>query len=80
MMPTPTKSEQCYTAMVIDDDEFSFENLRAKLRHMDVTTVIWANNGRAAINMLDAMAKPPDLVICDIFMPEVALCSAGGRQ
>ena len=70
-MPAPMTQGAYGSALVVDDDEFSFENLRLKLQRLNITTIGWAPNGRAAMAILDAMAAPPDLVICDIFMPEM---------
>ncbi len=59
------------SALVVDDEEFSKDNLCEKLMTLGVSTVYGSSNGLAAIGVLDQMANPPDLILCDIFMPDM---------
>ncbi len=59
------------TVLVVDDDEFSREVLRKKLGFWGVKDIHMAHDGRNAIAVLDGMARAPDFLICDIFMPDM---------
>ena len=59
------------TVLVVDDDEFSREVLRKKLSFWGVKDIHMAHDGRNAIAVLDGMARAPDFLICDIFMPDM---------
>ena len=58
------------TFLVVDDDDYSQDLARLTLGKLGFTKVEVATNGRFGLRALDAMPKPPDFVICDIFMPE----------
>lgn len=71
-MPLHTvQSGHTKSALVVDDDDFSQENICEKLRMLGLGKVYSANNGRSAIRALDQMRNPPELIICDIFMPDM---------
>ncbi len=57
------------TVLVVDDDAFSREVLRKKLDFWGVTDIHMAANGIDALGALSAMARMPDFLICDIYMP-----------
>ena len=59
------------TVLVVDDDEFSREVLRKKLAYWGVTDIHMAKDGREGIAIFDTMARKPDFLICDIFMPDM---------
>ena len=59
------------TVLVVDDSESSREVTRKKLDFLGVTDIHMANNGREGLAVLNAMARVPDFVICDIFMPDI---------
>lgn len=59
------------TVLVIDDDTFSQDHLLRRLAQLGLDDVHMANNGRAAEKLLDLLPNPPDVIICDIFMPEM---------
>ena len=57
--------------LIVDDDEFSQEILRRKLALLGLTNVQLAGNGFAALRVLKLLPRPPDFLICDIFMPDM---------
>ncbi|MCC6879234.1 MAG: response regulator [Rhodocyclaceae bacterium] len=54
--------------LVIEDEEAIRANLRRFLR-LEAHEVIEAADGRAGVEA--ARARPPDLIICDLMMPEL---------
>ena len=59
------------TVLVVDDSELSREILRKKLEFWGVTDIRMAQDGRDGLAVLDALARTPDFLICDIFMPDM---------
>jgi len=59
------------SVLLIDDDEFSQEILRKTFSGWGVADIRLAINGKKAVLLLDAMPVPPDVLICDIFMPDM---------
>lgn len=70
MENTPAQDVQP-SVLVIDDDEFSQEILRRKLALLGLTDVQIASNGLTALRVLNQMQRPPDFLVCDIFMPDM---------
>ena len=62
---------QSATVVVVDDDPFSQAIFRKRLAELDVSDIHVADNGKEAMLRLDAMARAPDFLICDIFMPDM---------
>lgn len=58
------------TAMVVDDDVYSRDLMRKTLGALGFTTVHVAHDGSDGLRVLDKLAVQPDLLICDIFMPD----------
>ena len=59
------------TVLVVDDDEFSRDVITEMLRAQGVTNMLVADGGLSALRVLAGMKRPPDLMICDIFMPDM---------
>lgn len=59
------------TVMVVDDDEITRTVLQEMLRQAGVVDVHLAEDGRKALRALAAMPQAPDLLICDIYMPDM---------
>ena len=57
--------------LVVEDDEFNQEILRRKLGLLGFTDIHVANNGRTGVRVLEKLPRPPDFLICDIFMPDM---------
>ena len=59
------------SVLVVDDDAFSRDVLQETLAAQGILDIQTADNGRSALRLLEAMAIPPDLLICDVFMPDM---------
>ena len=59
------------SVLIVDDDDFSQELLSAMLTALGVTEVHFAGDGRVGLRTLAAMPRPPDYLICDVFMPDM---------
>jgi len=59
------------SVLVVDDDEFSRDVLQEMLQAQGVTQIVMAGNGRIALNTLSDLPNPPDLIVCDVFMPDM---------
>lgn len=57
--------------LVIEDDDIICEMLCMHLEHLGVTHVSTAPNGRKALRLLARTDPKPDLLLLDIFMPEM---------
>jgi CheY-like chemotaxis protein len=57
--------------LIVDDDTFSHKLLSAMLRKLAVTDVHTAINGRIGLRTLAELPRPPDVLICDVFMPDM---------
>lgn len=68
---SPKQRPRPTSVLVVDDDELTQELLLEMLRDLGVTQVQTAHNGREALKILAALQPIPELLICDIFMPEM---------
>jgi CheY-like chemotaxis protein len=59
------------TVMIIDDDEFSRDVLSEMLTAQGVSDIHSADSGRMALQILAGLPKTPDVLICDVFMPDM---------
>lgn len=57
--------------LVIDDDPILCEICKSHLQSIGVPRVDIAGDGRKALALLNIAGSPPDLVICDLNMPEL---------
>jgi len=58
------------TALLVEDDPLVGALLAQALRERGIRQVVTATNGQAALAALSRMAIPPELVVCDLLMPE----------
>lgn len=58
-------------ALLVDDDEISLNLTHITLESLGLTEVVVAQDGGAALRLFDRMAVKPDLVVCDLYMPEM---------
>lgn len=65
--PTPRPLQ----VWVIEDEDIISETLCMHLEHLGVTNVVTAPNGRKALRLLARTQPPPDLILLDIYMPEM---------
>ena len=59
------------TALIVDDDSFSHKLFTAMLAKLGVSDVHTAVNGRVGLRTMAQMPRPPDVLICDVFMPDM---------
>lgn len=71
MIEATGQAQPLRSALIVDDDEFSREVLGGMLSSLGFTTISEAENGRVALRQLKQLPTPPDLLICDIFMPDM---------
>ena len=58
------------SVLVIDDEESSQQVARIALERIGFKDIVVVGDGAVAVRVLDGMVRPPDFVLCDIFMPE----------
>ena len=59
------------TVLIVDDDSFSHKLFTAMLAKLGVGDVHTAINGRVGLRTLAGLPRPPDILICDVFMPDM---------
>ena len=57
--------------LIVDDDSFSQAFFSEMLTALGISEIVSASNGRTALRTLNTLARPPDLLICDVFMPDM---------
>jgi CheY-like chemotaxis protein len=69
--PSTPNGNHSKTVLVVDDNAFSCELIAGTLEGMGVTNVRTADNGRSALGLIKTLPQVPDLLVCDIFMPDM---------
>ena len=59
------------SVLVVDDDAFSRDWLSELCGGLGISHIHTADNGYAAIKRLRQMDVLPDLIVCDIYMPDM---------
>ena len=62
---------QNLNAMIIDDDEFQIEFVTEQLTELGVVQIMKANGGESGLASFDISQDKPNLLICDIQMPNI---------
>jgi CheY-like chemotaxis protein len=57
--------------LLLDDDKFTLEIIGDMLLELGVAEVIRAENGEQGLAMLAGLSSQPDILICDLSMPEM---------
>jgi len=70
-MDPQTAQKPMPSVLIVDDDAFSREVLHEMLAAEGIVNIQMADNGRSALRALAAMGSPPELLICDVFMPDM---------
>ncbi len=70
-MNNATRKGQIGSVLVVDDDDISCDIVCAMLGDLGVTEVHCAGNGQAGLRTLAELANTPDVLICDLFMPDM---------
>jgi len=60
-----------HKVLVIDDDDFMLDLVKALLNQMGITGVQLANNGHDGLLLTSSDMKAPDIIICDLQIPEM---------
>ena len=66
-----SNSSELMHALLVDDDSIYRNFLRQTLEDLGVKNIIEAADGRQAIRMLQESAEAIDLIVCDVYMPEM---------
>ena len=72
-MPPPivsTGSYQSLRVLLIDDDNFMLELISDILHDMGIANITTAGDGRQGMTAFEAAKPVPDIIICDINMPD----------
>lgn len=59
------------TVWAIDDDEINLDIMRDLLDQLGVTSVQVMSHSRKAMGLLATTTNPPDVIILDIYMPDM---------
>ncbi|MBC7404858.1 MAG: response regulator [Cytophaga sp.] len=66
-----TFSDKKLKVMIIDDDEFQIDFVVDQLGELGIYQVVSASSGKSALATFDKAQPKPDLLICDIQMPDI---------
>lgn len=67
-----TQTKQAVTTvLVVDDDDFTQALLRGMLEQLGISDIHSAANGIEGLRALRNMQRAPDVLICDVFMPDM---------
>jgi CheY-like chemotaxis protein len=61
---------RAFRVLLVDDDKFMRTVLGDMLRDLGATAVTMAENGSAALTAYGHLVPPPELVLCDLNMPD----------
>ena len=60
-----------YKLMIVDDDDFQIEFVSDLLNELGITHITTALGGEIGLSKFDRSQKKPDLLLCDIQMPDI---------
>jgi len=67
---TPTEIKDLHV-MIVDDDDFQIEFVSDLLNELGITHITTALGGEIGLSKFDRSQKKPDLLLCDIQMPDI---------
>lgn len=70
-MNTSTKTPMEQSVLILDDDEFSQDLMIGMFEELGITKVSTAIDGNDGLRVLEKMSVAPDILICDILMPDM---------
>lgn len=70
-MPHALSIERPRTVMVVDDDTFSQQAVCESLALLGPLSISTADDGFAALRQIKSASVMPDVLICDIYMPNM---------
>lgn len=59
------------SVLLVDDDDFALETMRDALAPLMLSSIATASDGLAALRQLKSSVQLPDLLICDVYMPNM---------
>jgi CheY-like chemotaxis protein len=59
------------SVLVVDDDDFALESMLEALAPLMLGSIATATDGLAALRHLRSNPTPPDVLICDVYMPNM---------
>lgn len=71
MQHSESQTSRATTFLVVDDDEFSAEFFREMLQQDGLCHIEIATNGKRALQALASMKQAPDMLVCDLCMPDM---------
>ncbi len=66
-----TKNYENLSVLIVDDDEFQVDFVSDLLTDLGVKKIIAANGGKQGLAAFDSASVKPDLLLCDIQMPDI---------
>jgi two-component system response regulator CpxR len=83
-LTTQEETRSNFCVLVIDDDQLIIDYISILLTALRISNCIAATDGAQALAQLDNTAQRPDLIICDLVMPNMDgfefLTQLGRRQ
>jgi len=70
MLDNTTATNQL-KVLLLDDDDFSHEVISSMLQKLGIHDLHTAINGKSGLVELGKFQSPPDLLICDLIMPDM---------
>ena len=64
------RSRPTHRVLLVDDDKFMLVVVSDMLRDMGISAITTAANGTEGLAALGRMAVPPDVILCDLSMPQ----------
>lgn len=59
------------SVFILDDDDFSHEIIAGSLKQLGISNIHTSHRATDALRQLSEMAVAPDILICDILMPDM---------
>jgi len=65
-----TQTPRFQHVLLVDDDEYSLRLLQDTLGALGVGSIVCASDGASGLRAFTHMQPRPDLVVCDLYMPD----------
>jgi CheY-like chemotaxis protein len=70
-VPVVSTLSSAMSVLLVDDDDFALESMREALAPLMLSSVATATDGFAALRHIKSSPQPPDVLICDVYMPNM---------
>jgi CheY-like chemotaxis protein len=70
-MNSTAKAATEQSVLILDDDEFAQDLMIGMFEELGITQITTAIDGNDGLRVLGGMAVAPDILICDILMPDM---------